>query len=62
MADFFGNIDKVKEPQWKSILQFRVDMEMDSEKEEGVLCADQSTISAFRAGIYISSSPIKAGN
>ncbi|PPQ83817.1 hypothetical protein CVT25_001031 [Psilocybe cyanescens] len=54
MVDFFGSIDKVKEEQWKSILLFSgVDQETGSKQDDNVLCADQSTISTFCAGIYI---------
>jgi hypothetical protein len=60
MRDFLGSIDKVKEANWASILRFHGDTNADSEEDNNVICADQSTLSAFRAGIYISSSPIKA--
>ena len=59
MSVFFGHLDKVKEEEWKTILQFDgVDQDDGSEDSEEFL-ADQSMISALRERL-LASSPIKA--
>lgn len=59
LQDFLKNIEKIKESQWKAILQFHsIDedktIENDYDKE-----ANQSMISAYHVGMYIPSSPLK---
>ena len=59
LKDFFNNIDKVKEECWTAILQFRgVDEGGVSDANSDHL-HERSMISAFHAGMYVSSSPIK---
>ncbi|KAF8903657.1 hypothetical protein CPB84DRAFT_1746062 [Gymnopilus junonius] len=55
MAVFFGHIDKVSEDEWRSILQFNGvgrGEDAESDVDNDALRADQSMISAFRAGLY----------
>ncbi|KAF8235343.1 hypothetical protein L208DRAFT_1257724, partial [Tricholoma matsutake] len=60
LKDFFINIDKVKEDRWSTILQFSgANENKNSDADGDVLQADQSMISAFRIGMYVSSSPAK---
>ena len=62
LKDFFNNIDKVKEECWTAILQFHgVDKGGISDTSSDHL-HEQSMISAFCAGMYVSSSPIKPWN
>ena len=54
---FLTNIDKVEEDEWASLLQFP-DADTDNDADNNAR-ADLSMISAFRARIYVCSSPIK---
>ena len=60
LGDFFANINKVKEERWASILHIRGpdgdEMESDNDTQARV---NESMISAFRADMYIPSSPLK---
>jgi hypothetical protein len=56
LKDFLQNLDKVKEERWKALLQFHSNSD-DSESDIAEL--NYSAISAYRANIYITSSPIK---
>ncbi len=65
LRDFSGNLGKVKEERWASILrtaQCHFESNHNSDSDDGVAArADESMISAFRAGVYIpESSPFKA--
>jgi hypothetical protein len=55
LKDFHANIDRVKAERWKSLLQFRVQGTIEDSDGHG----DRSMISAFRADMYIGSSPVK---
>ena len=62
LRDFFKNIDKIKEDRWAMVLQVR----SNNEGEQGDVASDgdsvhanQSMISAYRAEMYVPSSPIK---
>jgi len=58
LGDFFANVNKVKEERWVSILctQGPDEDETDSDSDTQ---ANKSMISAFRADMYIPSSPLK---
>ena len=58
LGDFFANVNKVKEERWASILctQGPDEDEMDGDSDTR---ANESMISAFRADMYIPSSPLK---
>ena len=56
MKTFFGHVDHLSERCWGLILDVKSDVE-ESDEDVGV---DQSMISAYRADLYIPSSPLKA--
>ena len=56
MKTFFGHVDRLSERRWGLILDVKSDVE-ESDEDVGV---DQSMISAYRADLYIPSSPLKA--
>ena len=56
LEDFLPNIDKVKEARWSSILRIQGS---DEDEVDSDARADMSAISAFRAEMYIPSSPLK---
>ena len=61
LGDFFANINKVKEDRWVSILlsiRKPDGDEMDSD-DNAQARVNESMISAFRADMYIPSSPLK---
>lgn len=58
LAMFLSKVDRVSERRWKEILMFG--HASDDDDADSELRADQSTISAFRADLYIPSSPLKA--
>jgi len=60
LTDFLNNLNKVKEEEWALILQFDSTDSDDGSESKDMLQADQSMISAFRAGSYLCSSPVKA--
>ena len=55
MKTFFGHVDRLSERRWGLILDVKSDVE-ESDEDVGV---DQSMISAYRADLYIPSSPLK---
>jgi len=59
LQDFLKNIKKIKESRWKAILQFHCvdeDKTVDNNHDQE---ANQPMISAYHAGMYIPSSPLK---
>ncbi|KIJ91410.1 hypothetical protein K443DRAFT_14424 [Laccaria amethystina LaAM-08-1] len=59
LQDFLKNIEKIKESRWKAILQFHCVDEDETVDNDDDKEANQSMISAYRAGMYIPSSPLK---
>jgi len=61
LGDFIGNINKVKEERWASILRIQGPDEDKTDVDSDTLGdtrANESMISAFRADMYIPSSPL----
>lgn len=55
MKMFFGHVDRLSKRRWGLILDVKSDVE-ESDKDVGI---DQSMILAYRADLYIPSSPLK---
>ena len=60
LATFLSKIDRVSERCWKELLMFRSATEASGDDTDSELWADQSMILAYRADLYIPSSPFKA--
>ena len=58
LGDFFANVNKVKEEWWASILCTQGPDEDETDGDSDTR-ANESMISAFRADMYILSSPLK---
>ena len=59
LQDFLKNIEKIKESQWKAVLQFHRDNEDKAVDNEYDKEANKSMISVYHVGMYIPSSPLK---